>query len=253
MFQATPGKLPAAGELEGVKLPPGGPVRSANGDAIAWISDAVLPQDELEGLIDALAKVFPQTGLWPLQAKGQADSDLARPWKDSELAAPSTDIPDALDVLARAGAAYAAKYSDAEDDQPKVPPVTALAPAAPGPDPTAVQLEVDGGGLLLVPVGRPGDAPAALGWFGATDSGLTGADISAVLRSWEDRFGAVLVGIGFDTLVVQVGRLPETDAQLTALVSEHYAFCPDNIEQGVGPDDYRAGLTEWTHWNFWWD
>jgi len=97
------------------------------------------------------------------------------------------------------------------------------------------------------------DVPAALGWWGGTNYALSGADFSAVLQSWEDRFGTVLVSIGFDTMTVQVGRRPESEQQLDALLREHYAFCPDNIDQGMKPDAFRLGLAEWGYWNFWWD
>ncbi|MCV7068680.1 DUF4253 domain-containing protein, partial [Mycolicibacterium farcinogenes] len=109
------------------------------------------------------------------------------------------------------------------------------------------------GRLLLVAVARPADVPAALGWWGGTNYCLSGADFSAVLRSWEDRFGAVLISIGFDTMTVQVGRRPVSAEQFDALLREHYAFCPDNINQGLPPEVFRDGPAEWDFWNFWWD
>ncbi|MGC7358384.1 DUF4253 domain-containing protein, partial [Mycobacteroides abscessus subsp. massiliense] len=75
----------------------------------------------------------------------------------------------------------------------------------PGPDVDLQALQVaEPGALLLVPVARPADVPAALGWWGGTNYCLTGTDFTAVLRSWEDRFGAVLISIGFDTMTVRV-------------------------------------------------
>lgn len=118
----------------------------------------------------------------------------------------------------------------------------------------AGQLEpASDGGLMLVSVDRPADVPKALGWLGPVNYDLSGESVSAVLRSWEDRFGATLVGIGFDTLTVQVGRSPQSDDQVSKLVTEHYAFCPDNIEQGMDLSDYTANLPNWSHWQFWWD
>ncbi len=259
MFRATPGTLPAAGarEVGGVALPDGRLVTADEGDgaAVAWISTAILPADRLDELVRALAAAFPRTGLWPLQAKGLQDHDLARPWGDGEVEGPSGDaVPDALSVLARAGAEHAAEDPDEEEDEPSVPAVTGLASAVPGADLEADSLETGSdGGLLLVPVARPADVPAALGWMGAVNYDMSGEDHAAVLRSWEERFGAVLVGIGFDTLLVQVGQRPESAQQIDDLLREHYAYCPDNIDQGLDADEFRAGLTEWTHWSFWWD
>ena len=82
---------------------------------------------------------------------------------------------------------------------------------------------------------------------------MSGADFSAVLRSWEDRFGTILVSIGFDTMTVQVGRRTESEEQIDALLREHYAFCPDNIDQRLRPEVLRLGLPERPYWNFWWD
>ncbi|MFC7752265.1 DUF4253 domain-containing protein [Tsukamurella soli] len=106
---------------------------------------------------------------------------------------------------------------------------------------------------MLVPVARPADVPAALGWIGATNSELRGAELTAVLRSWEDRFGAVLIGLGFDTMTVQLSRLPQGADEIQAILGEHYAFCADNIDQGLPADQYAEGLSEWLHWDFWWD
>lgn len=238
MFRATPGQLPAAdaAALEGISLPPGRIVvaQEGAGVAVAWISADLLPAAQLEGLIRALAAVFPQTGLWPLHADGYPEGRLDQPWVFGEMDGPEGQIPGALEVLAR------------DDDEDRtVPPVTELVSPQPGPDldARALGIGVDGR-LLLVPVGRPADVPAALGWWGGTNYCLSGADLSAVLRSWEDRFGAVLISIGFDTMAVQVSRRPMSAEQLDGLLREHYAFCPDNIDQGLPPEVFRDGLAE---------
>jgi hypothetical protein len=68
------------------------------------------------------------------------------------------------------------------------------------------------GALALIPVTRPADAPAAIGWTGACnyidDVGL----VSCVLRSWEGRYDAILLGLGQETLVLAVRRPPSTSA-----------------------------------------
>lgn len=256
MFCANPGKLPAADarELAGVPLPPGRMViaQEGTGVPVAWISTDVLAAEHLDGLIQALAAAFPQTGLWPLRAEGLPAGTLGQPWARGEMDGPEVEIPGPLEVLTRFDSDEPPAGLDW--DEPAVPAVTALAPATPGPDLPAQRLQSgEPGGLLLVPVGRPADVPAALGWWGGTNYDMTGADFSAVLRSWEDRFGAVLVSIGFATMSVQLGRQPVGREQVEALLREHYAFCPDNIDQGLPAETYRAGLTEWWFWNFWWD
>lgn len=58
-------------------------------------------------------------------------------------------------------------------------------------------------------------------------------DLSAVLRSWEDRFGARLVGLGHATAFVSVAARPADLDQAHVLALEHYLTCPDNVEQGM--------------------
>jgi hypothetical protein len=247
VFSSAAGKLPAAdaASLAGIPLPPGRIVHAGGRLSVAWISTTILPAEHLNDLVRHLAAAFAATGLWPLRAVGLHDGELDRPWDDGELEGPVGEVPDALTVLRRA--------DDPDAEQGEVPPVTALAPATSGPELLAEHLVVDAGALLLVPVRRPADVVAALGWWGATNHDRSGADITAVLRSWEDRFGAVLVSMGFDTMVVQVPRRPATPSEVDELLREHYAFCPDVIDQGVEAEGYRARLAEWPHWHFWWD
>lgn len=78
--------------------------------------------------------------------------------------------------------------------------------------------------------------------------------LSAALRSWEDRFGAVLVELGFDSLVLSVAAPPTTASRALAVAAEHRAFCLDNFLMQKG--DLRAfadGLVRVPHWRFWWD
>ncbi|NEB06702.1 DUF4253 domain-containing protein, partial [Streptomyces sp. SID13726] len=79
--------------------------------------------------------------------------------------------------------------------------------------------------------------------------------VSAVLRSWAERFGARVVGVGTDTLLVSVARPPRDLEHARALAVEHFAVCPDNVWQGSG--SVRAYAEEAVagseHWAFWWD
>ena len=108
--------------------------------------------------------------------------------------------------------------------------------------------------LGLVAASRPADVPAVVGWTGALNYHATPAPLACVLRSWEDRFGARLVHLGFDTMDLLVKRpVPSYEAAL-AVAAEHFAFCPDNIYQGAGSiRRYAAGLPGTAIWSFWWD
>jgi hypothetical protein len=260
MFRSTAGTLPtdATPTVGGITLPKGRVVTATEAQKpgpVAWVTEGILTVDELEPLVRKLAAAFPTTGLWPIRARGLDDDDIARPWHDGEFTGPDDRTVEAITVLsAQAVADQEPDFPDTDPDSTEPDPVTALAAPIAGPDMTADQIEVDQpGGLLLVPVARPADVPAALGWIGATNSDLAGAELTSVLRSWEDRFGAVLTGLGFDTMTVQLARIPENPETIQAILAEHYAFCADNIDQGLPADQYAEGLTEWRHWDFWWD
>ena len=67
------------------------------------------------------------------------------------------------------------------------------------------------GDLAVVRAARPADVPATTGWVGAGNyEHQDNVRISAVLRSWEDRFGALLVGMTESTLLLSVAFPPTT-------------------------------------------
>lgn len=108
--------------------------------------------------------------------------------------------------------------------------------------------------LALVPARRSADVPAALGWSGPANYENDTARLCAVLRSWEDRFGIRVVGLGFDVLAVSVAAPPTTLAEAEPVAAEHFAFCPDNVLQGPGAlDAYAHQLIGQPTWSFWWD
>ena len=107
--------------------------------------------------------------------------------------------------------------------------------------------------LALVAVSRPADVPAAVGWAGAGEE-WDAATVSAVLRTWEDRFGAVLVRMGRATLELAVAAPPWERSECLAIAAEHYAFCDDTYRGNPGTlRDYANLLRGSTRWSFWWD
>jgi hypothetical protein len=76
----------------------------------------------------------------------------------------------------------------------------------------------------------------------------------AALRAWRDRFGAELVGLSRDCMDLRVTRPPQLRADALDLAREHYVYCFDSLNQGVGTLSNWAALLlghEW--WSFWWD
>lgn len=112
--------------------------------------------------------------------------------------------------------------------------------------------------LAVVPAARPADIPAVTDWRGACNYGTPGHEISAVLRSWEERFGAVLVELDGMTVHLAVADPPTTHADARRVAAEHFAFCPDqqdpqNGYTWFGLDDYAATIRGARLWRFWWD
>ena len=79
--------------------------------------------------------------------------------------------------------------------------------------------------------------------------------LSAVLRSWEVRWKARVVAMGFATLTLTVGNPPRDETAALAVAAEHFALCPDNIWQGSldTMTAYAAHLRDNRTWEFWWD
>ena len=78
--------------------------------------------------------------------------------------------------------------------------------------------------------------------------------VGAVLRSWEDRFGARLLRVGFAQVSVLAQRPPRTLESAQRLAAEQWAFCSECAGEGLH-DVARitASLMSSPIWTFWWD
>jgi hypothetical protein len=109
--------------------------------------------------------------------------------------------------------------------------------------------------LGLVAVSRSADVPTVMGWQGALNHNPWIAPLSAVLRGWEERFGARVVRVGFNTLDLSVAAPPRTLRHALQVAAEHWAFCPDSVLfQGPGElPAYAEQIRNARVWSFWWD
>lgn len=249
---ASPGTLPppSPSTVAGVELPLGGLVSASHDFADdpaaptvrAWIS--ATPLDDPTELWWRLAAAFGETGLWPLVVTTlNDDSTPGRPWTTGELGDPREPAGDAEKFFADA------------DSQRFPDGIPGLAGTL-RPEGDAVELpriDLPRAQLMLVATTRPADVLGQLGWLGAVNHHEAG-DLTVVLRSWEDRFGTVPVLVGFDTLGTLSAAVPSEADDLCRLVAEHYAFCPDNVDQGTDDlDAYAASVSGSPTWMFWWD
>ena len=96
------------------------------------------------------------------------------------------------------------------------------------------------------------DGAAAIASSGWLSRAGAVADTAAVIRSWQERFGARLCSLSMDTLGVSVAWPPTNAEQARRIAAEHYAFCPDLVAAGT-LDDRARSLVEAEVWAFWWD
>jgi len=234
------GRLPPAGPLQlgPPTLGSGRPVtpRPFDGSSPApalWISDE--PPPYAAGAWAALAERFPATGLWPLRLHSLYDGS-GRPWSGGELEPVSEADVDVIDVPETLEHGWRESLVPIRNPWP--PGTGPLAPFGsefPGlarsqPAQGPVAFTAGPSQLGLVSCRRPADAVALAGWPGAVN--VTGAaQVSAVLRSWEDRLGAVLVGLSFATITLLVTRPPTTEEDALRVAAEVAAFCPDALWQ----------------------
>jgi hypothetical protein len=179
----------------------------------------------------------------PLPANG-------RPWHPGDIfpvPAASIDGLDPGDLLAKYWTPEARTYPDnfhfGWDAFPGVrhPSWPGLAePATPGPDPDEVLTRMiaassgvrrltdnDQVYLGLVPAADSAAALTTAGWIPDDASAPGIAEIAAVIRSWQERFGVRLCAVGFDTLRLSVAWPPATLEHARLVAAEHVALCPE--------------------------
>jgi hypothetical protein len=107
--------------------------------------------------------------------------------------------------------------------------------------------------VAVAPTNDWTEIPAYLQW-GGWDACPSAEHHVAALRVWRDKFGAELVGINSNTMNLRVARKPKTREEALTLARDHYVYCPDIIDQGVGTySALAAELMRNDWWYFWWD
>ncbi|MEV0430553.1 DUF4253 domain-containing protein [Micromonospora sp. NPDC050495] len=209
-----------------------------------------------------------QTGLWPLLAL-DADGDDDPFGVDAEYDCITTvEQHDSGAVLAECWRAITEDDLDEEapTDLGYLDPVGARWPGLTsaldrqGPvehfaDQYADMLSTSQARLALVPATDGAHALTAIGWTGPLNHDNDTARIAAVVRDWQHRFGATVVGLGFDTLHLSIAAPPVALDLALQVAAEHFAFCPDNIWQSNTDTfpKYAEAIMGLNCWSFWWD
>jgi hypothetical protein len=237
-----PGDVPGSGAptIAGLHLPEG--LACPEGEpAVYWRT--VDPVADPGQVTSPLARAFPTTGLWPLLYAWEEEPENY--WFGGP-GAPEA-IPVAVDAVMRSQ--WESWKRATWGPGPIFPEFPGLADA----QPTGTESQVGDPFvlvnddaqrdawdpercLLLVPCRRPADVLAVLGW---DFSQMPYPIMTALLRSWEERFAAVPVQIDPSTIVLNVGRPPQQKAQAERLVAEFAAVCEFEV---------REDVDDWLHW-----
>lgn len=74
------------------------------------------------------------------------------------------------------------------------------------------------------------------------------------MRSWEDRFGARLLTVGFAQISLLTGKPPRSTGHAQRIAAEHFAFCDECAGQGLSDiPRITASLMQTPIWTLWWD
>jgi hypothetical protein len=220
-FASRSGAIPRArgAEVAGVRLPAGR--RYPRGlPAAYWASDE--PVANVVELASELASGFPETGLWPLLWRWYEDPDA---YLGGHGDLDAVDRLGVEDVMRRSWShwSWPAGSTDPFTEFPRLAPPRTEKPIAPDPFQTADEAGAEEARLLLVPCNRPADAITMLGGVGAE---VEGPVISAVLRSWEERFSATAYEVAPGIVKLAVAAPPTTEEHALLVAAEHMAFCP---------------------------
>ncbi|AWS46053.1 DUF4253 domain-containing protein [Streptosporangium sp. 'caverna'] len=253
------------GRTLSVELPPGDVVWPDPGYAqlairrrpAFWLSDEAVRGE----LWADLRAQHEHSGLWPVLLE-----DSIQPWSTGQVAPDTVVEIDHYHTAAFMAEVWADWIARAHIDQLEL--LDPFGPECPGPAPSG-KLAADPGvvadwyaGLVaerrtplgLIAADRGADALAVMGWQGALNHNEWMVPLAAVVRSWEDRFGARVVGMGFNTLDLSIAAPPVTSEHALHVAAEHWTFCPDSITQGAGTlIDYAEQIKGRNAWSFWWD
>lgn len=109
--------------------------------------------------------------------------------------------------------------------------------------------------LFEIPVKNPWEVIAWLpmgGWNECPEA----SEMMEVCRYWHEQYGAVVAAVSHDTLELVVEKPVSDEEQAWKLAKEHYAFCPDRVDQGTETGtigEVADCISMSTVWFFWWD
>ncbi len=106
--------------------------------------------------------------------------------------------------------------------------------------------------LLLIKADESWHVPAYLN-YGHSNAPKSAVHVGA-LRSWNERYGAELVELSFDSLTLLVPKAIENFDDASNLATEHFAYCKDSVLKADGSLKGLAQRIQHANiWQFWWN
>lgn len=211
----------------------------------------------------ALRERHPRTGLWPVLLGSDPQVVDQLTWRVEMLARSAPGIPDVEDAPS-APELLATWMGDPTQDEylNDVPRHLAkLEQDAEAirqrltsrPDEEAVRaLAGDRVTIALVPAFGGWEVPALLAWSGAERDEIGGPEHLSVLHFWNDVYGAELVALGLERMECLVDRPPDDARSAFELAVQHYAYCPELMDNLVPAIGALAATLFGRHWLFDW-
>jgi Domain of unknown function (DUF4253) len=180
-----------------------------------WTVHPLPPRQEPFDSWRRLRAAHAQTGLWPFlvgpdrkEEDRQAISEL---WYDAATEHDPTAVTRGLALDLEAF--FAQHTAELEIPDPATLTVDPAALAAADQEPQFAFSSRDTV-IGLIPARHGWEVPGLLSWQGAVNYDLDGAHHVAVLRSWQERYGAELVTLTRDHIELLVGRPPRDPATM---------------------------------------
>lgn len=105
----------------------------------------------------------------------------------------------------------------------------------------------------LIPTNNSYEIPAYVKYGGWNACPMPEEHV-AIMKYWNEKYGAKIISITGDTIGCVVDNPPTTKEEAMALAREQFLYCDDIVTQGCESISILAGtLLNARYWEFWWD
>ena len=255
--------------LNSLELPTGRRIRAATDHSqTSWVDVLWMTDGPVEDAGSNWWALQQENGFQPVLLDSLDEGAVVgdrRPWDTDELVVWDAPVRGAETVLPTLAGFWAEDDEDEMMSDWKLP-YARFPGLAPGREEALsdIELELVSGSapsawLGLTTARRPADVPMSIGWFACSDAfagTLSPGQMTAVLRSWEDRFGAFVFRLGWGSVQLLVQRPPRSEEEALAVAAEFFGFADEfTTSRGAmrSVREMAASIAGSPWWRFWWD